>query len=1191
MSNDNALNQRTLDILNSAPYSKYSGQQPPLNYSMPSYVSKLFGQAYNQSTYGLAQQLITGEEAYDLRGFEGGPLFDVASGVLSIVMDLPTFAAGGVVAKQGVKGLVKAVGKKNMQQGINQATKVLAQNNARPETLNRINKQLTETFITKGDRLIESAGGLGLISGVHDVMIQEINDEDISITQSVNASLLAASSLGLAKFTGVAAANVINKQAPKIVKRAAEFGGEVIGFQQPYTFAQGNLLPSPQDLAHTAGTIGGVKILAGGINKFNSNLNKKIKEIDNRFTDENRPMKQGEKAVFERLEIDRKQSQLQNSEIYYSKENVPVEVVSYSKSGKSVFFKELGQDNKKRLSVEKFRKQYIDIEKKVVDERVFKTPEKAYEAIIQMGVKDFGIKPQKPVAEMTAVEKYNMAEKVNTFKLKENLERDVKALGFEKKVDFGVFDKLNTFTSETLPRFFGTDVNIFRSPKGIIERPARSEKEANVRGLAKAANRELDRYGEEYSKYFNLFTRPVRAHQEQMKSLSIKEKEQVGKAITNALETKDYAAMSPTEKVYREGLNLMGGEAKRLNALDADWVNKYSPRMPKESIKVELYNIVTKALYEKPVLRDAIKNVSDNPDAVKFLKNYIEKTIKTHPDTGVRQYFNNLKQENPKDYYKMFMSAQQDVATITTKSFHNIQKQRTSTIKWDPSKKEYTSAIFETNGAVNYMNYAEMMARQLATRKVFGNQYEKIGKLIEDVERSGDLYSAHALARKLVRQTGQIELDPAKNYPPAVKKRIQDFQNFIVATKIGGGVGVIYNLTQLGISSHFVAPYSIGIPAFNKYFNAETKKSMAEKGIQTDNAKTLEVLTGRAPIGTKSDKITDFILEKVQFNPINRFNFSMSAHTGIRIADYLNDIARGSIKVPKDFIGGFGDKAPKAWAKEKLYNDFGLVYNGRKLTAGQQTKAAMTFGRDSQLQRNYNTEPLFMSEPRIRPFLVFKSFPIKQAQFISKNIKRDLAYGNVAPVLRLMINAQLGGFAVIKAIDMLQNLLSGNTDYDYADANDFADRLGAVGAFGIMGDIIAAEDKTRAAKFILDPVMVSTADDIMNGVGRIINDLDNFGMTGALKRAPNQVGSIFGSNTKQLLRRLETANQEDSRLNSQKRYINKQVIELYYNGREEKAKQIIANWNRNNPDYPILEPSIEDIFEFVARLQEKRQNP
>ena len=38
------------------------------------------------------------------------------------------------------------------------------------------------------------------------------------------------------------------------------------------------------------------------------------------------------------------------------------------------------------------------------------------------------------------------------------------------------------------------------------------------------------------------------------------------------------------------------------------------------------------------------------------------------------------------------------------------------------------------------------------------------------------------MARKLVRQTGQIELDPAKNYPPAVKKRIQDFQNFIVAT-------------------------------------------------------------------------------------------------------------------------------------------------------------------------------------------------------------------------------------------------------------------------------------------------------------------------------------------------------------------------------------------------------------------------
>jgi hypothetical protein len=63
------------------------------------------------------------------------------------------------------------------------------------------------------------------------------------------------------------------------------------------TFAEGNLLPSPHDLAHTAGVIGGVKIVAGGLQKFGTNINKKIQESERRFG--NRDLTSKEKTILE----------------------------------------------------------------------------------------------------------------------------------------------------------------------------------------------------------------------------------------------------------------------------------------------------------------------------------------------------------------------------------------------------------------------------------------------------------------------------------------------------------------------------------------------------------------------------------------------------------------------------------------------------------------------------------------------------------------------------------------------------------------------------------------------------------------------------------------------------------------------------------------------------------------------------
>ena len=242
---------------------RYEGAPRPIKISMPGYVNNLFKEAYNKSTYGLVDQIINKKERYDLSNFEQGRLFDVGATALALVLDLPTFFVGGAAAKIGVGGITKTVGKKKVQDATNQVTKILAENGARPDYLNRVNKQLTETFITKGDRLINEAGGLGIVSGTHDMLRQKIDKDDVDFAQAINASLVGAASIGLGKFGKVAGTNIVGNKAPSILKTTLGTAGEVVGFTQPYTFQQGRLLPSPQDLAFTAGILGGVKVLGG----------------------------------------------------------------------------------------------------------------------------------------------------------------------------------------------------------------------------------------------------------------------------------------------------------------------------------------------------------------------------------------------------------------------------------------------------------------------------------------------------------------------------------------------------------------------------------------------------------------------------------------------------------------------------------------------------------------------------------------------------------------------------------------------------------------------------------------------------------------------------------------------------------------------------------------------------------------
>lgn len=97
----------------------------------------------------------------------------------------------------------------------------------------------------------------------------------------------------------------------------------------------------------------------------------------------------------------------------------------------------------------------------------------------------------------------------------------------------------------------------------------------------------------------------------------------------------------------------------------------------------------------------------------------------------------------------------------------------------------------------------------------------------------------------------------------------------------------------------------------------------------------------------------------------------------------------------------------------------------------------------------------------MKPFLQFKSFGLRQYNFISDTLKFDLAHGNFMPLLRLAAGGMATGAIAIKAKELMKQLASGEKAYDPAnffetDGREIVENIAAIGAFGFLGDFLMA---------------------------------------------------------------------------------------------------------------------------------------
>jgi len=120
-------------------------------------------------------------------------------------------------------------------------------------------------------------------------------------------------------------------------------------------------------------------------------------------------------------------------------------------------------------------------------------------------------------------------------------------------------------------------------------------------------------------------------------------------------------------------------------------------------------------LKERPGLDDAIRMGREfTKDEATFLKQRIEKEIKNNSNTGVREYLSFIKETSGDDFYRAYLNIRNDLNSVHTKTFHNLKKGRDTYIYWDKKLGKYSKDIFETDGVVNFINYANTWADQIA---------------------------------------------------------------------------------------------------------------------------------------------------------------------------------------------------------------------------------------------------------------------------------------------------------------------------------------------------------------------------------------------------------------------------------------------------------------------------------------------
>ena len=1122
---------------------------------------------YNDSITGMAQQLATGEAPFDLEDYNPGVLGDIGSAIVSFFMpaDVALFAAGGGIGGQAAKSAGKLALKQMMRAGVK---KEFAEKT--------VQKGLNSIVAKAGMSAGGSAAALGSYSGIADAMVQEIEDNDIDWERTFKA---AAKGTVLGATVGAVGGRATAKGSSEAVKVAQEIA--TFGIASPAIDLR---TPTPQDFLHAGGMVLGIR----GANMSITGVKRLIKkEPLIQPTRESKPaseefLQETSEAVLKARIKGRKESEVWNSEregfqstkivgeretdrgikVFQLKDTQTNKTLELSKNE---FFKEFDL-YKDPLSPELLQKKRVGevagLSRKLTSEELGLPsnilPEKKFQAT---GSSDISTKDMNPR---------------QLFKYRKALRYEKELIDIKKdlKPSLVEFQPGKTFVERVFPEkfiqpFLAAETRLKSTEGQSLGRKMIPEADAKRAEL-------LGTFVEEAVTRSGLkdYKKPNEVADALEGKPSSKEAKQVADKVKVALD-KAY-------KVAKDaGIDVSG------------YIEGYFPRMMKKDIQQIIFDDLMPLVQKNQKLFD--KKIIKEKD-LKTLNKLIEGYIQSGEfNSATNRALNKLVKEGKLSYKEAMDLLRTEVMGEMYSPFGNLEKSR---------KLELPSDFYERNAKEVIVRYFDKFSKRMATAEVFGKRGEKAKVLLESLLRKNP--AEHKVLKELYSNfTGLSSVDPAKAMSPASRKLSDSIMSFEYATKIGLGFATIPNLTQFTISTAMEAGYLRFLRGAIRLVNPEVRKKIRQSGATQHNVMDMLLGTdiGLSPFswkenikhivtdkGNRLQNVATLLASASGFKTINYFNQLLAASTAEVYVKDLHKISKGK--------GITDTKSRVDWAKKNLTR-LGInkkSYDRESLSDTNIENAMYRFAKESQLQKDILKDPLAFNNPKLRPLFIFKRFGFRQGKYFKDTMKREILAGNVLVPLRLAAGGLAGAWGIGWAKDKLIRFWSGEdvVNDDKSGWARFIQGMSTVGAMGFFSDLIESENKLRAIKFLVTPVVISDLEKMYSGTEYLFKNIDTYEFNSiALQRSIKGYAGIFGSVPKQAVKRLELPGQKKMRISGDKGRLRSEIFELFLKRRPQEAVKLILSWNKSRPTNPFTPYDISDsdMYQYVARKARIKATP
>ena len=1099
-------------------------------------------EGYNQSITGMAREIAIGKKPFDIENYEPKVLEDIGSSVVSLFMPADfaiTFATGGL-GGFAVKAAANRAG--------TMATKQLLRSG--------VSKKTVRTIVQGGaQRVVSGATGFGSYSGVASALSQQIQNSDVDygdvLTDSMKGSLLGA-------VTGGIAARGMAKGSSAAVRMLQE--GAAFGTLSPALEGE---FPTPQDYIHSVGTIMGLR----GTNAAFYLANQKRKNI---ITEKR---KKELEPLAERLASEQVKSEIGTeikADLYQNKKNPSdvVSIVSVTQKDNVTRFNLKDKDGKKSsLRKDLFYKKYTTSESKDL-----------------------------------LLEKYNLYEAESGYSNHQKQIRRKEAIervdGKKPDRDVSKKDMTNSQLSE-YGKIISTDYRIREMKKrylDLADLPQKSFLEhvlpprmvqfilpANRRGKLLESRALLD--GIEKT---DLATRRTfERYQNRISSNLEKLGDKDLRKISNALEGKEKLSKNLQMIVNdsRKIFNDMYEYARSKGIKVADYRADYFPQMIKRSIS----DIISNDFMSMAKKRAQLLEGGLSADTIKELNTFIRQRVNTEFSKESKNVMRHLVNKEGMTYYEAYKQLQNELFVQQLSPFGNLEKTR---------KFKLPEEILERDALKVMTSYNMKLARRVEIASKFGSKGEGAENLLRQIAEK-NTSEARAMSNVWQSFTGFIESNPSKNYSPGGKKMFENIMAFEMGTKIALGTATIPNLSQFAISTALEAGYLRTLKGVFRLRNKEVRDKLKASGVTYHNA--LDVLLGTDFNIRSADGIKRSLKEVVK-NPkdlLLNLASGLASASGFKKVNYWNNLVAAStaelyIKDLYKIANTSSIKRRKEWAIKNLKR-FDIDPN-KKISSEVLASGMFKFARDSQLQKNILSDPIFFNNPKWRPWIIFKRFGYKQVNYLTETLTRELKGnrrfgGNYFTLLRLGIGGTFGGAIVSYLRNFYLKALTGEETFkeDKEGVDFILDSILSVGAAGVLGDILAAEDLVSTSKFIITPVIISDLEKVTDGLIALQTNIDTFGVGEiAMRRSIKPVASIFGTVPSRALSKLQTPAQKIETLKQRKSKLKSRLLDLLIEGKSDLVIKNIKQWNSKFPEVPITG---DDINYRVAykRIIEKRK--